>query len=112
MAYPNWTNYSNLEDVKKTIQRIKNENMSVLLDFHYSDTWADPSRQEIPSAWESSLNNDSILGDSLYNYTYAISKLNDLGLVPEIVQVGNEINAMILQKDLEWYINWDRELSS
>ena len=79
--------------------------MSVLLDFHYSDTWADPSRQEIPSAWESSLNNDSILGDSLYNYTYAtLSKLNDLGLVPEIVQVGNEINAMILQKgDLECY---------
>ena len=37
---PTWTNYSNLEDVIKTIQRVKDNNMSVLLDFHYSDTWA------------------------------------------------------------------------
>jgi len=107
---PTWTNYSNLSDVKKTIQRIKNNNMNVLLDFHYSDTWADPTKQEIPLAWESNLNNDSILGDSLYNYTYStLSDLNNLGLLPEIVQVGNEINPMILQKgDLQWPIDWDR----
>ena len=36
--------------------------MTVLLDFHYSDTWADPSKQEIPLAWEINLNNDSLLG--------------------------------------------------
>jgi len=107
---PTWTNYSNLSDVKKTIQRIKNNNMNVLLDFHYSDTWADPTKQEIPLAWESNLNNDSILGDLLYNYTYStLSDLNNLGLLPEIVQVGNEINPMILQKgDLQWPIDWDR----
>ena len=107
---PTWTNYSNLNDVKKTIQRIKNNNMNVLLDFHYSDTWADPTKQEIPLAWESNLNNDSILGDLLYNYTYStLSDLNNLGLLPEMVQVGNEINPMILQKgDLQWPIDWDR----
>lgn len=107
---PTWTNYSNLSDVKKTIQRIKNHNMNVLLDFHYSDTWADPTKQEIPLAWESNLNNDSILGDLLYNYTYStLSDLNNLGLIPEMVQVGNEINPMILQKgDLQWPIDWDR----
>ena len=84
--------------------------MNVLLDFHYSDTWADPTKQEIPLAWESNLNNDSILGDLLYNYTYStLSDLNSLGLLPEIVQVGNEINPMILQKgDLQWPIDWDR----
>jgi arabinogalactan endo-1,4-beta-galactosidase len=53
---PTWTNYSNLEDVKKTIRRAKDNNMAVLLDFHYSDTWADPSKQEIPLAWEINLN--------------------------------------------------------
>ena len=107
---PTWTNYSNLSDVKETIQRIKNNNMNVLLDFHYSDTWADPTKQEIPLAWENNLNNDSILGDLLYNYTYStLSDLNNLGLLPEMVQVGNEINPMILQKgDLQWPIDWDR----
>ena len=107
---PTWTNYSNLSDVKETIQRIKNNNMNVLLDFHYSDTWADPTKQEIPLAWENNLNNDSILGDLLYNYTYStLIDLNNSGLLPEMVQVGNEINPMILQKgDLQWPIDWDR----
>jgi len=107
---PSWTNYSNLEDVIKTIQRAKDKNMSVLLDFHYSDTWADPSQQEIPSAWESNLNNDSLLADMLYNYTYSILRtLDSLELSPKIVQIGNEINPMILQKGtLQWPINWTR----
>ena len=35
---PTWTNYSNLEDAKKSIQRAKNTNFKALLDFHYSDT--------------------------------------------------------------------------
>ncbi len=107
---PTWTNYSNYEDVKKTISRAKAEGMSVLLDFHYSDTWADPSNQEIPSAWASELNNTVTLGDLLYDYTYEI--LNDLAkanLLPEIVQVGNEINPMILQQGaLQWPIDWER----
>src|SRR5690606_34421078 len=47
---PTWTNYSNFEDVKTSIQRSKSKGMRVLLDFHYSDTWADPSNQQIPAA--------------------------------------------------------------
>lgn len=107
---PTWTNYSNLEDVKKTIRRAKDNNMSVLLDFHYSDTWADPTKQEIPFAWEINLNNDSLLGDMMYDYTYSTLKtLDSLELSPEIVQIGNEINPMILQKgNLQWPIDWDR----
>ena len=107
---PTWTNYSNLEDVKKTIRRAKDNNMSVLLDFHYSDTWADPTKQEIPFAWEINLNNDSLLGDMMYDYTYStLTTLDSLELSPEIVQVGNEINPMILQKgNLQWPIDWDR----
>ena len=107
---PTWTNYSNLNDVKKSIQRAKSEGMKVLLDFHYSDTWADPSNQEIPLAWLTQINNTGPLGDLLYNYTY--DTLNDLAnsnLLPDIVQVGNEINAMILQNgELKWPIDWTR----
>ncbi len=110
---PNWTNYSNIVDVKKSIQRAKNEGMNVLLDFHYSDTWADPSHQEIPSAWLSQINNIEVLGDLLYNYTFdALNNLANEGLLPNIVQVGNEINAMILQNgEIKWPIDWSRNSS-
>lgn len=107
---PTWTNYSNYEDVKKTIYRAKAEGMKVLFDFHYSDTWADPSKQEIPAAWVNEVNNTAALGDLLYNYTY--KTLNDLAkanLLPDIVQVGNEINPMILQHGIQkWPIDWER----
>jgi arabinogalactan endo-1,4-beta-galactosidase len=110
---PNWTNYSNIVDVKKSIQRAKNEGMNVLLDFHYSDTWADPSHQEIPSAWLSQINNIEVLGDLLYNYTFdALNNLANEGLLPNIVQVSNEINAMILQNgEIKWPIDWSRNSS-
>jgi len=110
---PTWTNYSNINDVKKSIQRAKSEGIQVLLDFHYSDTWADPSQQEIPSAWLGQINNTNVLGDLLYNYTF--DTLNDLAnsdLLPDIVQVGNEINAMILQNgEVKWPIDWIRNSS-
>ena len=90
---PTWTNYSNLEVVKKTIQRAKNYNLQVLLDFHYSDTWADPNQQEIPLAWESYLSDDTALSNILYQYTFTtLQILDSLQLLPEIVQIGNEIN--------------------
>ena len=110
---PKWTNYSNINDIKKSIERAKSEGIQVLLDFHYSDTWADPSQQEIPSAWLDQINNTNVLGDLLYNYTF--DTLNDLAnsnLLPDIVQVGNEINAMILQNgEVKWPIDWIRNSS-
>ena len=107
---PTWTNYSNYVDVKKTIQKAKNEGMQVLLDFHYSDTWTDPSKQKIPVAWENEIDNKEALGELLYNYTYeTLNNLAKANLVPEMVQVGNEINPMILQgEELVWPIDWDR----
>ncbi len=107
---PHWTAYSTYTDVEKSIQRAKSQNMKVLLDFHYSDTWADPHKQKIPKAWEAQIDNKEVLGDSIYNYTYKVlSTLQQKNLLPEIVQVGNEINSMICQGDkLEWPINWDR----
>ena len=107
---PDWTNYSNLADVKKAIRRAKNQNLKVLLDFHYSDTWADPGKQEIPAAWVSSINDTAKLSQLLYQYTYdTLKELDQEGLTPDIVQVGNEINAMMLQQGkLVWPIDWTR----
>lgn len=108
---PQWTAYSNFEDVKKTIRRAKLQNMEVLLDFHYSDTWADPENQVIPKAWEH-IHDINILADSLYNYTYStLSRLQEEDLLPEIVQVGNEINSEILVfGEATWPINWERNI--
>lgn len=110
---PTWTNYSNYNDIKKSIQRAKDLNMKVLLDFHYSDTWADPSHQQIPSAWLNSINDTPVLGDLLYNYTYnTLNELSRSNLLPDIVQIGNEINPMILQDGaLQWPIDWVRNSS-
>lgn len=107
---PDWTNYSDIEDVKKTILKAKKEGMQVLLDFHYSDTWTDPSKQKIPAAWEPFLNDKEKLGTLLYDYTYdTLIDLAEDQLLPDIVQVGNEINPMILQdEELLWPINWER----
>ncbi len=110
---PTWTQYSNYDDVKKTISKAKAEGMNILLDFHYSDTWTDPSKQEIPEAWVSEIDNTNTLGDLVYNYTYnTLSNLAKENLLPEIVQIGNEINGMILQKgELKWPIDWQRNSS-
>jgi arabinogalactan endo-1,4-beta-galactosidase len=107
---PDWTNYSNFEDVKRSIARAKEHRLEVLLDFHYSDTWADPEKQQIPAAWIEHVNNTNVLGDSLYNYTLnTLNVLAELNLTPDIVQVGNEINPMILQDgELQWPIDWQR----
>ena len=48
---PTWTNYSTEADVTRSIERAKKAGMHVLLDFHYSDDWADPQKQTIPAAW-------------------------------------------------------------
>ncbi len=107
---PAWTNYSNFDDVKHTIQRAKSKGMRVLLDFHYSDTWADPGNQQIPAAWIGSIDDTNALGILLYNYTFdTLNTLANQNLLPDIVQIGNEINAMILQdSEVQWPINWER----
>lgn len=92
---PTWTAYSTLDDVRKTIQRTKTAGMQTLLDFHYSDDWADPSKQFVPAAWQG-LTFDT-LKDSLYRYTHEVlTRLHGEDLLPEMVQLGNEINPGLL----------------
>ncbi|RPI42452.1 MAG: hypothetical protein EHM46_05180, partial [Bacteroidetes bacterium] len=89
--------YNDLDDVKETIRRSKEEGMQVMLGVHYSDFWADPGRQLIPKRWLEAAWDHEALKDSVYHYTYRLlAGLNDEGLMPEIIKVGNETNAGIL----------------
>ncbi|MFC1568727.1 arabinogalactan endo-beta-1,4-galactanase, partial [bacterium] len=91
--------YNDFEDVKETILRSKTAGMQVLLDFHYSDFWADPGRQLIPQRWMDVADDLDALKDSVYQYTTAVlTKLNKAGLMPEMVQVGNETNGGMLSQ--------------
>lgn len=105
--------YSDLKDVKKSIRRAKDNKMDVLLDFHLSDNWADPSKQVIPAAWSGVVDDLPNLKDSLYNYIYeTLVALNDEDLLPAMVQIGNETNRGILLSqavnDAGWTLDWQR----
>lgn len=92
--------YSGYNDVENSIRKSKNEGMEVLLDFHYSDDWADPGHQKVPEAWKD-IRSIDILSDSIYNYTYEVlSSLNSRGLMPELVQIGNETNCGMFYSDM------------
>jgi beta-galactosidase len=76
-------------------KRIKAAALQWLLDFHYSDTWADPGKQFLPAAWENLIFTQ--LKDSVYAFTRnAVLVLKNANALPCMVQVGNEINHGIL----------------
>ncbi len=76
-------------------KRIKDAGMAFMLDFHYSDTWADPLKQVIPTAWQA-LTEDQLY-DTMYTYTrMCLRTLVDAGAAPDYVQVGNEISYGML----------------
>jgi arabinogalactan endo-1,4-beta-galactosidase len=75
--------------------RIKAQGMKLLIDFHYSDSWADPGKQVKPAAWNSL--SFTQLRDALYNHTFDItSSLANQGTPADMVQIGNEINPGML----------------
>ncbi len=88
--------YNDITDVEKGIRLAKEQGLLVNLDIHYSDTWADPGKQEVPKAWIS-IKTISVLADSVYQYTFnTLQRLNSKGLMPDMVQIGNEINCGML----------------
>lgn len=104
-----WTPYSNLADVETTIAAAKAQGQKVLLDFHYSDDWADGGKQLVPAAWAGLSEDDQ--AKALYQYTFdTLNALKAKGLMPEMVQVGNETNGEILRTQPEEHvaINWAR----
>ncbi|MBL7782499.1 MAG: glycosyl hydrolase 53 family protein [Saprospiraceae bacterium] len=105
--------YSDFQDVRRSIMRAKAAGMQVLLDFHLSDNWADPSKQRVPAAWEGVVNNLPVLKDSLYNYiSSTLLALNSEDLLPDMVQIGNETNKGIMLSPAVdaagWSLDWNR----
>ncbi len=94
-----WTTDENvcqdLDWVKALGKRIKDKGLKFMLDFHYSDTWADPAKQWTPAAWASL--DDAALAQKLYEYTKdALAQLKDAGAEPDMIQTGNEISYGML----------------
>lgn len=86
------------KEVAKMAVRARDIGMRVMIDFHYSDSWADPSKQTKPAAWTS--HSFSQLLTDVYNHTYQVlDTLKSLGVTPEWVQIGNEIAGGLLWPD-------------
>jgi beta-galactosidase len=94
--------FCDLDHTKEMAKRVKAAGMKLLLDFHYSDYWADPGKQYKPKAWEGQ--NFTQLKQSVYDYTKMVmQQLKDQNTLPDMVQVGNEINHGMIWPD--GYIN-------
>ena len=90
--------FCGLEHTKLMARRVKEAGMNLLLNFHYSDYWADPQQQNKPLAWNT-LDFEQ-LKDSLHEYTRRVlMALKQQGTLPGMVQVGNEINHGMLWPD-------------
>lgn len=86
------------EETVAFAKRLKSLGFRIMIDFHYSDSWADPAKQYKPKAWEN-LNFED-LKKAVYNHTYdVLLALKKEKITPEWVQVGNEIPNGILWPD-------------
>lgn len=87
--------FCDLSNTLKMAKRVKAAGMKLLLDFHYSDYWADPGKQYKPAAWRKYSFEE--LKKAVYDYTKDVmEQLKDQGTTPDMVQVGNEINHGIV----------------
>ena len=85
------------EDVLAKAKRAKALNYRIMVDFHYSDTWADPGKQKKPAAWND-ISTIEDLGKAVYEHTYdVLTYLKDNDINVEWVQVGNETHTGMLK---------------
>jgi arabinogalactan endo-1,4-beta-galactosidase len=94
-----WVNppmpFNDLPHVLEMAKRIKEAGLKLLLDFHYSDFWADPGKQYTPQAWQGQ--DLPTLANTVYDYTRdVIERLARQGTPVDLVQTGNEITAGML----------------
>lgn len=97
-----WVNpadgWNGTDDVVAKALRAKNMGMKLMIDFHYSDSWADPGKQTKPAAW--ALQDFATLKQSLASHTTSVlNALKSAGVTPTWVQVGNETNNGMLWPD-------------
>jgi arabinogalactan endo-1,4-beta-galactosidase len=103
--------YNNLDHTLTMAKRIKALGMGLMIDFHYSDTWADPGKQTKPAAW-ANLSFEE-LEKAVHDYTRdVVTALKKQGTLPDMVQIGNEITPGMLWDDGRvggaYNANWPR----
>lgn len=90
--------YNDLNHTLAIAKRVKALGMGLLIDFHYSDTWADPSKQYKPTAW-ANLHGEELQA-AVHDYTQqVIAALKRQNTLPDMVQIGNEITPGMLWDD-------------
>jgi arabinogalactan endo-1,4-beta-galactosidase len=96
-------------DLKYTLamaQEAKKLGYKFLLDFHYASSWADPGKQPTPKQWESMTHVDRV--EAVFAYTRdTITAFRDAGVLPDMVQIGNEVSNGILWPDGRLPDHWD-----
>ncbi len=88
-----WVNpkdgWNNMDDVVLKARRAERLGLRTMIDFHFSDTWADPGHQEMPEAWKT-LSFDDLTKAVGNHVTETLNALKNAGVTPEWVQIGNE----------------------
>jgi arabinogalactan endo-1,4-beta-galactosidase len=97
---------NNLEYTLALAQDAKRLGYKFLLNYHYSDTWADPGKQGIPKAWQGKSHAELV--QAVFEYTRdTVAAFRDANAPPDMVQVGNEISNGMLWPDGNLPENWD-----
>lgn len=88
-----WVNpaegWNNIEDVTLKARRAEALGLRTMIDFHFSDTWADPGHQEMPQAWQG-MTFEELKSAVASHVTDVLTSLKNAGVTPEWVQIGNE----------------------
>ncbi|HEX6272314.1 MAG TPA: arabinogalactan endo-1,4-beta-galactosidase [Polyangiaceae bacterium] len=107
-----WVNpadgYHDRDEMRRMARRAHEQDLKVLVDLHYSDTWADPAHQTKPAAWASFTTEQ--LRQAVYQHTYGVCRAATVnGKGPDMIQLGNELNAGMLWPDGHTWDppNWD-----
>jgi arabinogalactan endo-1,4-beta-galactosidase len=97
---------NNLDYTIALAKDAKNLGYKLLLNYHYSDTWADPGKQYIPKAWEGKSHEELV--QAVFEYTRdTIQAFRDARIMPDMVQIGNEVINGMLWPDGKLPNNWD-----
>ena len=97
---------NDLEYTKTLAADAKKLGYKFLLNYHYSDTWADPGKQYVPRAWEGKSHTELV--QAVFGYTRdTIVTLREGGAMPDMVQIGNEITPGMLWPDGKLPDHWD-----
>jgi arabinogalactan endo-1,4-beta-galactosidase len=97
---------NNLEYTIALAKAAKKLGFHFLLDYHYSDTWADPGKQFTPKAWEGMSHPQLV--KAVFEYTrQTIAAFRDAGVLPDMVQIGNEVINGMVWPDGRLPGNWD-----